>query len=423
MKKIFTSFLVIITILSTMCVFATEEVTDDTQVIELDSYEDYEALFSEQEQLSDEEYEAAYEEQMDYLVEYYDEFEMPELTKAKVINVEEPDYIYEADYTGFIYKMKKQEIKVEVLDGEYAGKQIDVTYPLMADSFLNMEVAELKKGDVIFVSPGIDEETEELYAEVAGTGFNVERKTGVIILAVIAVVLMIAFGKSRGILSALIAILIVSITLLICGDQFYMGTAIIALTICLAAILIAMIVVQKLGLTKDALWVGISSLLIITLITFVTFGVDYMLKNTGATFDAMLMVENIIRRNIDFHHMFVGSIILILSAVLPYIACNVWKKCKESGENDFNKLLDVSKDAMTGKVEMVTMILMTLLIPKLIYLYSYKYTMNEILNSDVMITEFIRLFMCIIAIALTIPVTSYIYKLVGIKKDDVKENK
>ena len=162
---------------------------------------------------------------------------------------------------------------------------------------------------------------------------------------------------------------------------------------------------------------------IIILTTFVTFGVDYMLKNTGGTFDTMLTVENIIKRNIDFHHMFVGSIILILSAVLPYVVCNVWKKCKESNENDFNKLLDVSKDAATGKIEVVIAIFTALLIPKLVYLYSYRYTVNEIINSEVVATEFIRMFMCIIAIALSIPATAFIYKVVGEKNITENNNK
>lgn len=423
MKKFLTSILVILTVLSTMCVFATEEVTDEGQVIEIDDYEEYEELFGDEEQISDEEYEELYEEQMEYLTEYYDEIEMPELIKARVIKAGEPEYIYESDYTGFIYKMKKQDVMVEILDGEHAGKHVAVEYPLMADTFLNLEIASVKNGDVIYVDADIDDETEELYAEAGSVGFNVERKTGMIILAIVAVILVCAFGKDRGILSALIAVLIVSITLLICSEQIYLGTSIILLTLVLATILISLIAIQKLGLTKDALWVAISSLIVIIVTTFVTFGIDYMVKNTGATFDTMSMVENIIKRNIDFHHMFIGSIILILSAILPYVACNVWNKCKELGENDFNKLLDASKDAITGKIEMVTIILMTLLMPKLIYLYSYKYTMNEIMNSDIMVTEFVRLFMCIIAIALTVPVTSCIYKLIEAKENNVEENK
>ena len=433
MKKFFVSFLMILTILSTVCVFATEdienasqpvnEVVDESQVVEIDNYEDYEELFSQEEQISDEEYAEMYEEQMVDLAEYYDEFEVPAPTKAKVVKVEEPTYLYESDYTGFIYKMKKQEIEVEILDGEYVGKQVAVTYPLMADTFLNLEVPKLKKGDVIYINTGIDEETEEIYAEASGIGFNVERKTGMIILAVFTLILVIAFGKGRGILSALIATLIISVTLLICSEQIYLGTSIIVLLLLLSVIITAMIVIQKLGLTKDATWVAVSSIVVLILITFVTFGVDYMLKNTGATFDAMVMVENIVNRNIDFHHMFIGSIILILSVILPYVACDVWKKCKEFGENDFNKLLDVSKDAMTGKLEIITIIFMTLLMPKLIYLYSYKYTAGEIINSDVLVTEFIRFFMCIIGIALTIPVTAGIYKLIGIGKNNVEENK
>lgn len=431
MKKIFVSVLMVFTIMSTICVIATEESLDITQtapenqIIEIDNFEDYEALFSEQEQeqISDEEYDKIYEEQMTSLAEYYDALEMPELFKAKVITTKEPTYVYENDYTGFVYKMKVQEVEVEIMDGEYVGERVSVTYPLTADTFLNMDIPNLNKGDVIYVTAGVDEETQKLYAEANGTGFNVERKTGAVILAVVAIILMVAFGKNRGVLSTLIMILILSITLLICSEQIYLGTSIIELTLFLSILIVAMIVIQKMGLTKEAILVGISSIIGILVITFVTFIVDSLLKNTGATFDAMVMIENIIKRNIDFHHMFIGSIILIVSAILPYVACDVWQKCEKTNQKDFNSLLDASKDALTGKVEIITIIFMTFLMPKLVYLHSYKYTANEIINSDVVITEFIRLFMCIIAMAITIPITSGMYRCFKKQDNDLKDNK
>lgn len=426
MKKFLINLLLIITLFSTMCVLATEEVLEESQIISIDNYEDYEALFDPEEQLSDEEKEEQYQEQMADWEKYYDESETENLIRARVILAGEAEISYESDYYGGIIKMKEQNVEVEILEGEYAGRHAHVKYPLMADSLLNLEVLELKKGDEIYVvGIKLDEKTDTLYAEIGNIGFNLERKAGMIILAVVAIILVCAFCKERGILSILISILIVSITLLIYSEQIYLGTMIMLLALCLSVLLISMIVIQKLGLTEDAFLVGFSSLLVIMVITLITFGVDYMLKNTGDTFEVALMLEFIIKRNIDFHHMFIGSIILILSVILPYVACNVWEKCKESSESSFNKLLDISKDAITGKIEMVTMILMVSLMPKLIYLYAYKYQLsdgllynystNEIINSDILVAEFIRLFMCIIAIALTVPMTVAIYKL----KDNV----
>lgn len=431
MKKIFINCLIIFTMLSTMCVFATEEilvdsevgeeVAEDSEIIELENYEDYEALFSEQEQISDEEYKKAYDEQLKMLEEYYEEFKPEKLVKAKVIEAGTIEDVYEADYTGIIYKLKKQDVTAKIMEGEYEGEEVTVLYPLTADSFQNLKVTEVKKGDTIYVATALDEETKEVQAQIASVGFNLERKLGVVILAIVAVVLIIAFGKERGILSTLIATLIIAITLLICSEQIFIGTPIIILTLILSAIIVSMIVIQKLGLTKDALMTGIVSMISILITAVLTVAVDTLLRNNGATFDVMLIIENIVKRNIDFHHMFIGSIILILSAIVPYVTCNVWNKCKESEEKGFNKLLEISKDAMTGKIEMVTIILMTLLMPKLVYLYSYKYTANEIMNSDIIVTELIRLFMCIIGITLVVPTTIYTYMLQKNTKPEEKE--
>lgn len=422
MRKILVSLLMIFTILSSMCVFATEEIVDGSQVIELDSYEDYEALLGDQMQLTDEEYEATYKEQMEYMVKYYDEYEVEDFPKAKVLEVYEPETMYETDYSGFVYKLTTQDVKVRLLEGEYEGEEVTVTYPLVADMLGNLKMKELKKGDVIYVAPAMDEETNELYADVAGVGFNVERKTPMIILAIVTAALIAIYGKEKGILSLLLSGLILVVALLICTEQIYLGTQIIVLTLLLSAVIASMITITKLGLTKDAVLASVSSVVVLAVIALVTFGVDALVKNTGGTFEAMLLVENIIKQNIDFHHLFVGSIILILSAIVPFVACDVWKSCKEAGEGGINKLLDASKSAMFGKLEIVTSILMVLLMPKLMYLYSYKYTTNEIMNSDFVVTEFIRLFMCLIGIVLTVPTTVFMYHFFN-KSKNANNNK
>lgn len=425
MKKAIISLLMILMMIFSMTAYATEEMdefgditqledlTDIGEVIQIDNFDDYEALASDQPEISDDEYEEIYQEQMKELRKFFDEYENEKLTKVKVVKAGESEYIYEMDYTGYLYKMKKQDVTVNVLEGEYEGKEVKLTYPLIMDSLLNLNVPELKKGDIVYVSLEMDEETEEVAAYATEIGFNVERKAGVIVLGVIAIVLVVVYGKGSGIFSALLILLIITCTLLIYAEQVYLGTEIIVLAMVFAVLFIGMIVISKLGLKKDALYVAGSCILIMMLITLITLGVDGLLRNNGATLESTMLAETIIKGNIDFHFLFVGSIILILSVIIPYVACSVWEKCKETSENDFNTLLDVSKGAMTGKIEIVTAILSVLMISKLLYMYPYKYSTNEILNSDVMVTEFIRLFMCIIAITLTVPVTALMYKLVN----------
>ncbi len=416
MKKFLLSFLSIVVIFSTVCVFATEVSEGDNQVIEIENYEQYEDLFSSDETLTDEEYETLYVTQMKELAEYYEGYEAEELTKARVIEASEPEYIYEA-YTGdYVFKFKKQEIKVKILEGDYKGEELSLTYPLTADMFLNLDVPKLNVGDVIYVYPYADGDT--IAAEIGNTGNNVERKAGVITLLAVTAILIVVFGRKKGLLSMLITTLIVVLTLGVGATLIYEGVPVIALTLIFALVISSMLAISKFKFSKDSLATVAISMIVILFMTLVTYGVDAVLKNTGGTFETTFLIETIVNGNVNFHGMFVGSIILILSVFVTNVVSKVWCKCSKAVTTDATSLLSECSCVLSGNVEGATVMLMTLFIPKLLYLYSprlmstyaYKYTANEILNSDVLISELIRLCMVIVGMVIAVPVTVYMYK-------------
>lgn len=418
MKKFLLSFLLLVVTFSTVCVFATEVSDGDNQVIEIENYEQYEDLFSSEETLTDEEYEALYDAQMKELAEYYEGYAAEELTKARVIEAAEPEYIYEA-YTGdYVFKFKKQDIKVRILEGEYKGEEISLTYPLTADMFLNLDVAKLNVGDVIYVYPYANADTID--AEIGNTGNNVERKAGVITLLAVTAILIVVFGRKKGLLSMLITTLIVVLTLGVGATMIYNGVPIIALVLIFALIISAMLAISKFKLSKDALAVVAVSMIVILFTTLLTYGVDLVLKNTGGTFETTFLIETIVTGNIDFHDLFVGSIVLILSVLVTNVVSKVWCKCKKADTTSATSLLKECSCVLFGNLEGATVMLMTLFIPKLLYLYSprlmstyaYKYTADEILNSDVLIAEIIRLCMVLIGMVIAVPIAVYSYKYV-----------
>lgn len=416
MKKFLLIFCVVVAIFGTMCVFATEVSDDSNQVIEIEDYEQYEDLFSTEQTLTDEEYEEVYVAQMKELAEYYEGYVAEELTKARVVEADEPEYVYEA-YTGdYVFKYKMQKIKVEIIEGEYKGEIISLDYPLTADMFLNLDVAKLNKGDVIYVYPYVD--GESVNAEVGTTGSNVERRAGVIILFVVTALVIVIFGRKKGLISALIVALIAVLVLLIGAEQIYAGTPIIVLTLIFAFVIVSMLAISKFGLSKNSLAVIAISIIVIVFSVFLTYGVDALLKNTGGTFETTFLIETIVTGNIDFHALFVASIILLLAVAVPNVVSKAWCKCRKANTYNTIELLKASSSAMSGNLEMVTVALTTLFVPKLLYLYSprlmssyaYKYTADEILNSDVLIAELIRLCMVLIGMAIAVPITVYMFK-------------
>lgn len=432
MKKFLISLALISTIFSTLCVFATEsEINIDEEVL-IENLQNTENVYESSEDYTEEDIEKEYQQMLKEMYEEslkksqneYNTYEAEEATKAKVIEVGETEYVYDTDYAN-VYKYKIQNLRVKILEGEHAGEEMEVTYQLSNDSLLNLEMYEAKIDDEIYVDIYSDENSES-YAftnmTAATIGANLERKVEVVVLAIIAIALVCIFGKEKGTISILIAALMVVLTLLICGEQIFLGTSILPLTIILSAIIVVMLCIQKTGLTIDTIWTSLISMLVLFLGVVITFAIDSSLKCAGGTFDAMFLTQCVLNRNISFQDMFVGSIVLILAGILPYIVCDVWKESIKSDDKSLNGLLNASKDVMTGKIEILTIILTVLIMPKLVFLYCSKYyTMNMIMNSEILVTEFVRFFVSLIMISIAIPVTVFIYKYIKNEIDSKKE--
>lgn len=436
MKKFLISLSLIIVCLGTMCVFATESDIDINEEALIEDLQNTENVYTSDEEYTDEELEKMYQDMLAEMYEEtleenqksYNEYQAEDATKARVIEVKESEYVYDTDYQN-AYKYKIQTLVVKILEGEYANAEMEATYQLSNDSLVNLEMPELKKGDIIYVDVYTDEDgnqyaTSNMISTMIGA--NVERKVGLWILGIIAVVLVCVFGKEKGVISILISALMLVFALLIYSEQIFLGTAILPLVIILSMIIGIVLCIQKNGLTKDTIWTSGISIILLGIAVGATFVTDILLRSVGATFDSMFLTEYVLNRNIDFHNMFVGSVVLILSGILPYIVCDIWRECKNSADKSLKQLLNVSKNSMSGKIEILTIILMTMLVPKLVYLYCSKYyTINMILNSEILVAELIRFFVCLIVISLAIPITTFIYKYIKNEAtlENVDENK
>ena len=79
-----------------------------------------------------------------------------EARKRKVHFPKIPDGCYEVSVKRMELKFSKKgdpmlAIQFEILEGEFAGEIVALTYPLMIDDLLNLEVAKLRLGDIVNV--------------------------------------------------------------------------------------------------------------------------------------------------------------------------------------------------------------------------------------------------------------------------------
>lgn len=398
----------IVTLLSviwTTCLATEMNLISGDNVNYIDSYEEYENLINEStNQYSQEDLADMYEEYREYMREYYKVYEREKTVRAKVIKTEKVKAEYEVDeYYYSTMKYEFQPIGVEIMEGEHAGKKFEMNYLLTGDSLNNVKYSELKVGDKIFVSIYTNEETGELYADITNTGSNVERFGTVFCIGIIALLLLTIYGGKKGLLISLITLLILDFCLVIIPNMGFAGHGFVVGGIILMLLLIFSYTISKLGLNKKAAKAGMVSVILnaITAMLLVTF--NYLTRTAGVTFEVAALSENVIMGNMNFESLYIITTMIIASLAITDVICKCMKKLEKAQVTTFNEKLEVCKDALGANVLLVVISLIALYIQNHLLLLTNKYTDVEILNSEILVVELIRVFTIIIAMALTVP--------------------
>ena len=406
-KKIAITILILSMLLSSIC-FATEElpneINDSENTVYIDNYEDYEDLINGTSGYSQEELKDYYNEYQDYIMEYYNSYEREETYKARVIEVEDVEEQYEFnDYYYSVSKYEIQPITVEILEGDYKGQTFDIDYILTGDSLNNIQYSSLQKGDIIFVAVNLDQETGETYADITNAGSNVERFGIIICLGVVALLLLIIYGGKKGVITALISLLILDFCLIIIPNMGYMGAGFILGGVLLIALLIILISLSELGINQKAL----KAMIIATVLTFVSalllVTADYLTRTVGITFETAAVAENVLLGNMNFEHLYIIITLIISSLAITNIVCKAMMKLSKENVNNFNEGIKACENILNSNILHVVITLMALYIPNHLLLLTNKYTASEIWNSEILISELIRLFVILITMALAVP--------------------
>lgn len=420
--KIVCTFLltVLITIFSfySTC-FATDQdvsiETQDSNVSEsgnveyIGSYEDYENLYNEMstgyDQNTLKEY---YEDYQNYLEEYYNSYTRKITFKAKVIRAESVEEQYE--YNDAYYSVSKfefQPITIEILEGEYKGQKFEMDYLLTGDSLNNIKYSTLKTGDVLFVAVDTDPETGELYADITNTGSNVQRTGIIFCIGLVAAAMLMIYGGKKGVIAALISLLILDFCMVIIPNMAFVGQGFIIGGIILIVLLTALISLMKLGITVNSIKAIIISL-ILTVATFLlTIVANYLTRTVGTIFEVAAIAENVLLGNMNFEHLYIIMTMIIASAFITNLVCSSISKIEENKAKKFDEKVNVTKELLGSHVLMVVVALFATYIPNHLLLLTNKYTMTEIWNSEILISELVRLFVIIIVMSLTIPTVAF----------------
>lgn len=405
MKKYFILLLSILVLCAGQAVFATDTKEyieyssgeKDDGSIYLDSYEDYlKALGNVDEQ---EVYKEQYLSDLANAVLNYDLTERPDVVKAKVLNVEGKKEYYSYDNYG-LSKISYQPVNVQVLEGKHKGETYDISYILTADSYENLKIKELKANQKINII--ISESGDESYAYVTTVDSAVNRVALTVALIILAVLLMIVYLGKQGMKIIPQMILLADMVMLILVPELFAGRSLLWLTIVTSILYIIVESVIKVGLNSKTVAAIFSTIVVTLSLTVVLVGVSNMANFSGITYEVLNMLESFPKGTIDFYMLYISSFILLCMIVTSNISCMA---ISASGDKK------VVKENIAEKLPLFIGILFISIIPKYLYLFISKYTYDEIINSEMLLTDVYKITFLIIAMVVTVQITEYAKKL------------
>ena len=405
MKKYFILLLSILVLCVGQAVFATDTKEyiesssgeKDDGSIYLDSYEDYlKALGNVDEQ---EVYKEQYLSDLANAVLNYDLTERPAVVKARVLNVEGKKEYYSYDSYG-LSKISYQPVNVQVLEGKHKGETYDISYILTADSYENLKIKELKANQKINII--ISESGDESYAYVTTVDSAVNRVALTVALIIIAVLLMIVYLGKQGMKIIPQMILLADMVMLILVPELFAGRSLLWLTIVTSILYIIVESVIKVGLNSKTVAAIFSTIVVTLSLTVVLVGVSNMANFSGITYEVLNMLESFPKGTIDFYMLYISSFILLCMIVTSNISCMA------ISANGDKKAI---RENIAEKLPLFIGILFVSMIPKYLYLFISKYTYDEIINSEMLLTDVYKITFLIIAMVVTVQITEYAKKL------------
>lgn len=400
----------IFSVLFSVCYADVVQYSGESNDFYIDNYDDYYNMISKDEeavaQSYDEEIKSYYEEYQNYLKDYYNNYERPEMNKARITEAGEAKDDYQINYQTYaINKYVIQPIKAVVLDGPHSGDELDMEYVLSADSYNNIILAELKKGDTVFVLI-TENEDGTISGNISNSWSTVERTNSLLVIGIIAILLLLVYGGNKGFSTSVVVIMTIIFASIIIPNFAFEGKGVVLVGILEILCLIFTITVIHLGASRKSLRaMGISVALTAVAFALVVL-FNYLLRLVGTSFEYAAIAENIILGNISFEQLYIITTLIISAAFISNTVGMSVRKIEREGLNDYSEKVKNARVALPANIIPMAATCLTLYIPNHILLLSNKFSDPEIVNAETFITELVRVIVIALCCALVAPIVS-----------------
>lgn len=424
-KRIFITFIVMFVVYTCFgfvpLVYATaniDSIENSGETVYIKNYEEYEALMKEvnQNEVNKEEY---FKQLIDELKKQ-DSYTATKLYQARVISIGEPEEQYTQDQATTTYSRGYyQNGKVEIINDEnLEGITLNYMICLTYDVYGNITMPQIKVGDVVNVSfMQIDEGTVVAFSPEPDT--YVKRFPSMMVLVIFSLLVVIGILGKYSVSFIIPTLLMFDLVICVLAPNLFLGIPLWVLVFFAIVLTTIAICVLKLGANIKAITAIFTTIIISAVIIPIHFVVDAIFNFSGLTTESFLMsggvlpdvIANEIISPFSFHSLSIAITSIMAFALIALVACKVGENYEDGRNTEERELIEDKTKAYVADMSFVAMvILIATTLPKYMLLIAKKYTTAHVVHSEMLLIEFVRMLIILLAIALTIPTTKLVSK-------------
>ncbi len=301
-------------------------------------------------------------------------------------------------------------IKVRFLDGELAGKEVEISDSTFA----------IKKGDTVYIRYVVASDGTEYFSV-----FDIYRFPSLLILFGIFIITVLVIGGKQGFLSLLALFVSFGFIFKILFPSILTGANIVVVATigALLSLLVVMFLTHGISRLTVSAYLGCVGSVFVTLVA-ATFAVKATAL-TGFATEESVFLNLATKGGLDFVALLIGGIIIGVIGVIDDITitqASVVRELKSAGEHLsrgglYFRAMKVGKDHMGAVVNTLILAYTGASLPLVLLLYVSETPTIQLINSEVITTEIVRTVVGSLGLLAAVPLTTLIAVFL-MKKDD-----
>lgn len=320
---------------------------------------------------------------------------------------------------------KIQEVKVEIIEGEYIGEEFDTTYTLSYDIAGKIMAYELEVGDKVIVQL-----SEDMDGNVTATVQDVVRSGYIIGMFVVFLLSIVLVGGKKGIKAILGLLYTIILIYLIMIKGIFKGDNAIISSIGTSMLVILGTFIIIGGFNKKITTAAIGTLGGVVSAGLMALIFNHIAKMSGACEDAIQLSVSMSAINFDFRDLlFAGIIVSALGACMDVgmsIASSLdeikMKKSDITWTELFKSGMNIGRDVIGTMTNTLILAYVGGSLTLILLFMACNMNIIEILNKETIAEQVISAIAGSMGVIYTVPITSFIYAILNKDRVIYKKN-